>query len=74
VQANAYLAGESGTTPEDLLILTDSLWREPRERPKVARIVGELADPVSAKAAEILDAARVAGLRSSDRPPAAGPP
>jgi MoxR-like ATPase len=72
VQANAYLAGESGTTPEDLLILTDSLWREPRERPKVARLVGELADPVSAKAAEILDAARetaarVAGLRSSDR-------
>ncbi len=72
VQANAFLAGESATTPEDLLILTDSLWREPRERPKVARLVGELADPVSAKAAEILDAARetaarVAGLRSSDR-------
>ena len=72
VQANAFLAGESSTTPEDLLILTDSLWREPRERPKVARIVGELADPVSAKAVEILDAARetaarVAGLRSSDR-------
>jgi MoxR-like ATPase len=72
VQANAFLAGESATTPEDLLILTDSLWREPRERPKVARLVGELADPVSAKAAEILDAARetaarVAGLRSADR-------
>ena len=65
-------AVEEATTPEDLLILTDSLWREPRERPKVARLVGELADPVSAKAAEILDAARetaarVAGLRSSDR-------
>ena len=40
--------------------------------PKAARLVGELADPVSAKTAEILDAARetaakVAGLRSSDR-------
>jgi len=72
VQAHAFLAGEAGTTPEDLLVLVDALWREPKERAKVARLVGELADPVSAKAAEILDAARetaakVAGLRSSDR-------
>jgi MoxR-like ATPase len=72
VQAHAFLAGESATTPEDLLVLVDVLWREPKERPKVARLVGEIADPVSAKAAEILDAARetaakVAGLRSSDR-------
>jgi len=72
VQASAYLAGEGATTPEDLLVLSDSLWREPKERAKVARLVGQLADPVSAKAAEILDAARetaarVAGLRSSDR-------
>jgi len=72
VQAHAFLSGETATTPEDLLVLVDALWREPKERPKVARLVGELADPVSAKAAEILDAARetaakVAGLRSSDR-------
>ena len=72
VQTHAYLSGESATTPEDLLVLVDALWREPKERGKVARLVGELADPVSAKAAEILDAARetaakVAGLRSSDR-------
>ncbi|GAO01303.1 AAA family ATPase [Anaeromyxobacter sp. PSR-1] len=72
VQAHAFLSGELATTPEDLLVLVDALWREPKERPKVARLVGELADPVSAKAAEILDAARetaakVAGLRSSDR-------
>jgi MoxR-like ATPase len=46
VQANAYLAGESSTCPEDLLILSDSLWREPKERPTVARIVGKEADPV----------------------------
>ncbi len=72
VQAHAFLSEETATTPEDLLVLVDALWREPKERPKVARLVGELADPVSAKAAEILDAARetaakVAGLRSSDR-------
>jgi MoxR-like ATPase len=72
IQASAYLAGEATTTPEDLLILTDVLWREPKERGKVAHLVGQLADPVSAKAAEILDAARetaarVTGLHSSDR-------
>ena len=72
VQASAYLAGQASTTPEDLLILTNSLWREPKERGKVAHLVGQLADPLSAKAAEILDAARetaarVAALHSSDR-------
>jgi len=72
VQATAYLAGEVATTPEDLLVLTHALWREPQEYSKVAHIVGQVADPVSAKAAEVLDAARetaarVAGLRNSDR-------
>jgi MoxR-like ATPase len=69
VQAAAYLAGEPATTPEDLLVLVDALWREPKERPKVAQLVGQSADPVSAKAVEILDAARetaarIAGLRT----------
>jgi MoxR-like ATPase len=68
-QASAYLGCGKTTTPEDLLVLADSLWREPKERPKLARIVGQHADPVSAKAIEILDAARetaarIAGLRS----------
>jgi len=72
VQASAYLAGETSTCPEDLLLLTDALWREPKERSKVARLVGQLADPISAKASEIVDAARetaarIAGLRATDR-------
>ncbi|MCC6334312.1 MAG: AAA family ATPase [Myxococcales bacterium] len=72
VQAAAYLGGESETSPEDLAILTDSLWREPKERPKVARTVGKLADPISSQAIEILDAARetagkVQALKTSDR-------
>ncbi|HET9554001.1 MAG TPA: AAA family ATPase, partial [Anaeromyxobacteraceae bacterium] len=71
-QATAYMAGEKKTSPEDLSILVDSLWREPKERPKVARLVGKLADPVGAQAAEILDAARetaakVAALVAGDR-------
>ena len=72
VKASAWLAGEDRTCPEDLAILTDSLWREPKERAKVARIVGTLSDPASMQSVEILDAAReiatkVAGLKSGDR-------
>jgi MoxR-like ATPase len=72
VQAVAYMAGEKKTSPEDLAILIDSLWREPKDRPKVARLVGKLADPVGAQAAEILDAARetnakVSSLSTGDR-------
>jgi MoxR-like ATPase len=71
-KAVAYMAGEKSTTPEDLTILVDSLWREPKDRPKVARLVGKLADPVGAQATEILDAARetaakVAALVVGDR-------
>ncbi len=72
VQAVAFMAGEKKTSPEDLAVLVDSLWREPKDRPKVARLVGRLADPVGAQAAEILDASRetaakVAALQAGDR-------
>lgn len=72
VRASAYLMGERQTSPEDLQILTDSLWREPRERSKVSRIVGQNADPASAKAEEILECARetakrVTLLKAGDR-------
>lgn len=71
-QASAYLAGEKQTGPEDLVVLADSLWREPKDRPKVARIVGKLSDPLAAQATEVLDAARetaqkVASLQAGDR-------
>jgi MoxR-like ATPase len=72
VRASAWLAGEKKTCPEDLAILVGSLWREPKERAKVARLVGNLADPASMQSVEILDAAReiatkVAGLKAGDR-------
>jgi len=72
VQVVAYMAGEKKTCPEDLSILVDSLWREPKDRSKVARLVGKLADPVGAQATEILDAARetankVQVLKAGDR-------
>ena len=72
IKATAYLAGEKTAAPEDLHVLADALWRDPKDRPKVARIVGRSADPSSAQAQEILDAAReltgkVAGFKSGDR-------
>jgi MoxR-like ATPase len=57
VQATAYLSGATETTSEDLAVLIDSLWREPKERTKVARLVGPIVDPVGFSATEILDAA-----------------
>ncbi len=72
VQATAWLAGEKQTTPEDLTLLVDALWREPKERAKISKLVGQLADPVATQALEILDAAKetadkVAALKSGDR-------
>lgn len=71
-QASAWLAGDAETSPEHLGVLIDALWREPKERVKVAKIVGQIADPASAKAVEILDAARetsarLAAAQSGDR-------
>jgi len=72
VKAQAYLAGATETSPEDLAFLADSLWREPKERPKVARLVGRLADPIGSQALEIADSARemaakVKALQKDDR-------
>lgn len=72
VQATAWLAEETQTTPEDLAVLIDCLWREPKERAKLAKIVGRLADPVGTQAVEILDAARevadkATSLKGGDR-------
>lgn len=72
VQATAWAAGEKQTSPEDLVLLSDCLWREPKERSKVAKIVGRVADPVASQAVEILDAARetadkVNALKTGDR-------
>jgi MoxR-like ATPase len=58
VKAVAFMMGETKTSPEDLQILTDVLWREPKERDKIARIVGDRSDPATAQVMEVLDSAR----------------
>ena len=72
VRAVAFMADQPQTSPEDLLCLVDSLWREPKERTKVQQIVGKVADPVSIQAQEVLDAAlelsqRIEQARQQDR-------
>lgn len=57
LRASAYLAGESSTEVDDLALLCDSLWREPKERPKIEDIVAKHCDPARARALEVLASA-----------------
>lgn len=65
VRACAYLAGDDETGPEHLQILSDVLWREPKERDKISRIVAKYSDPMFAAVDEILRAAKEALSRRS---------
>lgn len=60
LKASAYLAGESEVTEEQLDLLPDMLWREPKDRPTLASIVGSVGNPLNVKATEILDAGKEA--------------
>jgi len=60
LKAAAYLAGQSEVGEDQLEILPDMLWREPKDRPAVASIVSSVGNPVNIKASEILDAAKEA--------------
>ena len=58
VKAAAHIIGETETSSDDLGILSDVLWREPKDRAKIARLVAQHADPLMARTTEILTAAR----------------
>ena len=60
LKAAAYLAGETDVSEEQLDLLPDMLWREPKDRPSLAAIVGSVGNPLNVKATEILDAAKEA--------------
>jgi MoxR-like ATPase len=71
IRASAWLAGQATASREDLAILADSLWREPKERTTVAKEVGKLSDMEASRAKEALDiareaAAKVAAMKVSD--------
>lgn len=66
-QASAWLSGGSEVEASDLMVLTNSLWREPKERAKVAKVLSKILDSDVHTMCEILDAAResLKGFRSS---------
>jgi len=57
LKARAYLDGCDSVETRHLSILCDCLWKEPKERSEVVKVVNKLAHPVTAEALEALDAA-----------------
>lgn len=58
LRARAYLEGDAAVTSDAFDVLCDALWVEPKQRPAIRRLVGEVANPLKAKATEVLDAAK----------------
>lgn len=58
LRARAYLDGDDAVTEDHLGILADALWREPKDRPALAAIIGSVGNPLNVRATEIFDAAK----------------
>ena len=58
LRAFAYVVGDTEVTEDHFDVLPDMLWREPGERSSLVQEVGKVANPLAAKAVEILDAAK----------------
>lgn len=54
----AYLQGDTEVTDDHFDLLPELLWREPKERTALVQEVGKIANPMAARATEIIDAAR----------------
>jgi MoxR-like ATPase len=57
VRAAAVFKGRTSAIPEDLLVLVDTIWNKPEDRPAVVSVVTGLVSPDLAAAQKILDAA-----------------
>lgn len=57
IQAAAAIEGRAVATLDDMLILTDSIWQKPDERPAVHAQVCKISAPALAEALKLLDAA-----------------
>lgn len=58
LRCRAYLDGEDMVSEDHLEVLADALWREPKDRPALAAIIGSVGNPLNVRANEILDAAK----------------
>jgi MoxR-like ATPase len=57
-QSFSWLNGGSQVEATDLMVLQNSLWREPKERSKVSKVLSKILDSDVHTMCEILDAAR----------------
>lgn len=60
LQAHAYLNGRAEVGEDDLLLLQHVLWKEPKDKPELGRVIARIANPTAHAAQEILDAAKEA--------------
>jgi MoxR-like ATPase len=55
LKANAFSYGESTTSPEDIMVLIDSLWADFKQRRQIADIVTPIASPAEVELRAALD-------------------
>lgn len=60
IKARAILSGRSKIISSDFLALADVLWQEHKDRDKLRTVIGNAADPYSARAEALTDAIRTA--------------
>ncbi len=57
LQSHALLEGRQTVEEDDLSILENALWNTPEQRSDIKKLVGQLANPVAARAVEFFDQA-----------------
>ena len=57
LRAYAWLCGDDAINEDHFDLLADMLWREPKERSALVQVVGRVANPLAAKATQIMDSA-----------------
>lgn len=55
LRAHAYLNGRDEVTEDDLLLLSHVLWKEPKDKAALARVIAKVANPLAHATQEILD-------------------
>lgn len=60
LRASAYLERRDEVTEDDLLLLSDVLWYDPKDRSALSAVISKIANPAASAAQEMVDAAREA--------------
>ncbi len=57
LKAYAFVTGASTVEVDHFEILPDMLWKDPKDRPKIAEVIGEVSNPITLRAIQLQDAA-----------------